>query len=112
MNQYVHLHRFQHDKRLTSTATVEEVESDSLAVAVGGNQASVEVWKEVDRLAVVRARCKDTRHLDQRTRQSGVRRARTSKVTETNSVDKKSQQGVLVGGSVVLEKSSGVLVTD
>jgi hypothetical protein len=38
--------------------------------------------------------------------------ARTGEVTKSNSVDEKSQKGVLVGGSVVLEKSSGVLVAD
>lgn len=86
------------------TTIVEEVDGDTrAATTVGRGKATVEVRQEVDLSAVVGALGKDTRdsvHVG-----LGV-------VTNNNSVDEEGQQGQLVGASVLLEQSSGVLVTD
>lgn len=95
----------------SSTSTVEEVDGSRNVVTVGGLERTAEVGKEVDGLAVISSRSEDTRHIDQAARQSRVASALSCEVSQADSVDKKGQKSVLVGGSVVCEQSNGVLVT-
>lgn len=94
------------------SSTVEEVEGNGRAVAVGGLQTAVEVGEEVDGLAVVGSRCENTRNIDFGTRKGRVGSARSSEVTDAHSVDQQRQKSVLVCSSVIGEKGSSVLVTD
>lgn len=89
----------------SSTTVVKEVDGDSrVATTVRGGEASIEVRKEVDNSSVVCTLGKDTWDHDANVG-LGV-------VTNDGSVDEESQQGVLVGSSVVCQKSSGVVRAD
>lgn len=96
--------RLVHHQRHRS-AVVEEVGRDTgIASFVGGSEAAVEVWQQVDGGAVEGAGSKDAWNLDADVR-LGV-------VADDGGVDDEGQEGVLVRGVVLLEEGGGVVVTD
>lgn len=84
------------------TSTVEEVDGYTIeASGVGGCEASREVGEQVDAFEVTLARSENTGDGDERSGVGGV-------VANDGGVDHQCQEGLLVVGSVVLEKCHGV----
>lgn len=87
----------------SSSATVEEVDGDTLVSAtVGRGELAIEVWQEVDLSAIVGALGENTG--------DGDAHVRLGVVSDNGSVDEEGQESVLVLASVVLEEGSGVVV--
>lgn len=84
------------------TSTVEEVDGYTIeASGVGGCEASREVGEQVDAFEVSLTRSENTGDGDERSGVGGV-------VANDGGVDYQCQEGLLVLGSVVLEKCHGV----
>lgn len=84
------------------TSTVEEVDGYTIeASGVGGCEASGEVGEQVDAFEVSLARSENTGHGNERSGVGGV-------VANDGGVNHQCQEGLLVLGSVVLEKCHGV----
>lgn len=88
------------------TSTVEEVDGYTIeASGVGGCEASGEVGEQVDTFEVSLTRSENTGDGDERSGVGGV-------VANDGGVDHQCQEGLLVVGSVVLEKCHGVWTDD
>lgn len=88
------------------TSTVEEVDGYTIeASGVGGCEASREVGEQVDAFEVSLTRSENTGDSDERSWVGGV-------VANDGGVDYQCQEGLLVVGSVVLEKCHGVWTDD
>lgn len=88
------------------TSTVEEVDGYTIeASGVGGCEASREVGEQVDAFEVSLTRSENTGDGDERSGVGGV-------VANDGGVDHQCQEGLLVVGSVVLEKCHGVWTDD
>lgn len=84
------------------TSTVEEVDGYTIeATGIGGCEASREVGEQVDAFEVSLARSENTGDGNERSGVGGV-------VANDGGVDHQCQEGLLVVGSVVLEKCHGV----
>jgi len=89
----------------SSSSTVEEVEGDTLAAtAVGGVEGAGEVGGEVDASEVTSAGGEDTG--------DGDANVGLGVVSNGDSVDDEGQDGLLVGGGVLLEEGTSVVVAD
>lgn len=88
------------------TSTVEEVDGYTIeASGVGGCEASREVGEQVDAFEVSLTRSENTGDGNERSGVGGV-------VANDGGVDHQCQEGLLVVGSVVLEKCHGVWTDD
>ena len=96
--------RLVHHQRHRATIVEEVLRNTDVAAIVGGLQATVEVRQKVDGGAVEGAGSEDTWDHDANVR-LGV-------VADDGGVDDQGQEGVLVGGIILLEESSGVIVAD
>lgn len=84
------------------TSTIEEVDGYTIETSgVGGCEASREVGEQVDAFKVSLTRSENTGDGDERSGVGGV-------VANDGGVDHQCQEGLLVLGSVVLEKCHGV----
>jgi len=89
----------------SGTSTVEEVEGDTGATtAVGGVEGTSEVRSEVDTGVVTSAGGEDT--------SDGDTDVGLGVVADGDSVDDQGEESLLVGGGVVLQEGSGVVVAD
>lgn len=88
------------------TSTVEEVDGYTIeATGVGGCEATGEVGEQVDAFEVSLTRSENTGDSNERSGVGGV-------VANDGGVDHQCQEGLLVVGSVVLEKCHGVWTDD
>jgi hypothetical protein len=89
------------------TSIIQEIDGHthvSSIVRIGRKEAAIKVREQVDICTIVFARVQDAVDRDTNVR-LGV-------VADQCSVDQKSQKRVLIGSTVVLEKSSRVVITD
>lgn len=97
----------------SGSTVVKEVDSNTgAAAAVRRGETAIEVGEEVDISAVDLARGKDTGDSDVGPCNTVNGGLGVVGVTDDNGVDEQSQDQQLVCGSVVLEQSGGVVVTD
>ena len=97
---------------VVGTTAIDKVDGRGHAVAVGGHEFPGEVWEQVDLLAFDLTGGENTRYADHASREVWVGSAGSCEVPNACRVDEQSQQGVLVGRSVVLQQGHSILVAN